>query len=105
MAFVFRGEKPLETSKVNPIVGPGSYHFDIQRENNIPKAFVPFGSMEPKSKEITNHPTALVGPGSYNIEAQHSGEKIIVSSDTEDIKILEISRPHPVFKSGVARFN
>jgi hypothetical protein len=60
--------------------------------------------MEPKSKEPTSNPTSLVGPGSYNIDVQHSGEKIIVSSETEDIKILEISRPHPVFKSGVERF-
>jgi hypothetical protein len=57
--------------------------------------------MEPKSKEPASNPTSLVGPGSYNIDVQHSGEKIIVSSETEDIKILEISRPHPVFKSGV----
>ena len=60
--------------------------------------------MEPKAKEITSQATSLVGPGSYNIDVQHSGEKIIVSSETEDIKILEISRPHPVFKSGVVRF-
>jgi hypothetical protein len=60
--------------------------------------------MEPKSKEPASNPTSLVGPGSYNIDVQHSGEKIIVSSETEDIKILEISRPHPVFKSGVERF-
>ena len=45
-----------------------------------------------------------MGPGSYNLDTQHNGEKIIVSSETEDIKILEISRPHPVFKSGVTRF-
>ena len=59
--------------------------------------------MEPKTRE-PNQTASLVGPGSYNIEAQHNGEKIIVSSETEDIKILEISRPHPVFKSGVNRF-
>jgi hypothetical protein len=88
MAFVFRGDKPSETVRINAVVGPGSYNFDIQRENKIPKAFVPFGSMEPKSREVTNQPTALIGPGSYNIDVQHSGEKIIVSSETEDIKIL-----------------
>lgn len=45
MAFVFRGEKPQPTAKINQVVGPGSYNFDVQRENKIPKAFVPFGSM------------------------------------------------------------
>lgn len=60
----------------------------MQRENKIPKAYVPFGSMEPKSKDPPNPATSLVGPGSYNIDIQHSGEKIIVSSETEDIKIL-----------------
>lgn len=60
--------------------------------------------MEPKIREIGAPATALVGPGSYNIDIQRSGEKIIVSSETEDIKILEISRPNPVFKSGVVRF-
>jgi hypothetical protein len=61
--------------------------------------------MEPKFRESSTNNMAMVGPGSYNIDVQHSGEKIIVSSETEDIKILEISRPHPVFKSGVARFS
>lgn len=61
--------------------------------------------MEPKLKETPSQVSGMVGPGSYNIDVQHSGEKIIVSSETEDIKILEISRPHPVFKSGVARFS
>ena len=45
MAFVFRGEKPHPTAKINQVVGPGTYNFDVQRENKIPKAFVPFGSM------------------------------------------------------------
>lgn len=76
----------------------------MQRENKIPKAYVPFGSMEPRIRDMASHATALVGPGSYNLDIQRSGEKIIVSSETEDIKILEISRPHPVFKSGVVRF-
>lgn len=45
----------------------------MQRENKIPKAYVPFGSMEPKSKDPPNPATSLVGPGSYNIDIQHSG--------------------------------
>ena len=83
----------------------GSYNFEVHHENKIPKAYVPFGSMEPKFREASHNLASVVGPGSYNIVLQHSGEKIIVSSETEDIKILEISRPHPVFKSGVNRFN
>jgi hypothetical protein len=31
MAFVFRGEKVVSTIKANPVVGPGSYNFDVQR--------------------------------------------------------------------------
>ena len=49
---------------------------------------MPFGSMEPKFREASNSIASVVGPGSYNIDLQHSGEKIIVSSETEDIKIL-----------------
>jgi hypothetical protein len=29
MAFVFRGEKTQQ--KANPVVGPGSYNFEVQR--------------------------------------------------------------------------
>ena len=71
----------------------------------IPKAFVPFGTMETRSKDNNYKLSALPGPGSYNIGENQNGEKIVVSSETEDIKILEISRPHPVFKSGVNRFS
>lgn len=44
--------------------------------------------MEPKLRESSHSMASVVGPGSYNIDVQHSGEKIIVSSETEDIKIL-----------------
>jgi len=45
----------------------------VQRENKIPKAYVPFGSMEPKVKDIASTATGVVGPGSYNIDIQRSG--------------------------------
>lgn len=60
--------------------------------------------METRNKDNNYKMSALPGPGSYNISDNQNGEKIVVSSETEDIKILEISRPHPVFKSGTERF-
>ena len=85
-------------------VGPGTYEYQIEHENKIPKAFVPFGSMETRSKDNAYRDASLPGPGTYNIADNQNGEKIVVSSETEDIKILEISRPNPVFKSGTQRF-
>lgn len=60
--------------------------------------------METRSKDFVNRNANLPGPGTYNIGENQNGEKIVVSSETEDIKILEISRPNPVFKSGTQRF-
>lgn len=70
----------------------------------IVRPLAPFGSMESKAKEVLPKNANYPGPGSYNIGETQNGEKIVVSSDTEDIKILEISRPHPVFKSSTDRF-
>ena len=61
--------------------------------------------METRSKDNAYRDASLPGPGTYNIADNQNGEKIVVSSETEDIKILEISQPNPVFKSGTQRFS
>ena len=104
MAFVCRGERKTDLSRPMYQVGPGTYEVEVQRDNKIPKAFVPFGTMETRSKDNSYKEANLPGPASYNIVDNQNGEKIVVSSETEDIKILEISRPNPVFKSGTKRF-
>ena len=105
MAFVCRAERKTDLAKPRSLVGPGTYEAEVQRESKIPKAFVPFGSMETRSKDVSYKEANLPGPGSYNISDNQNGEKIVVSSETEDIKILEISHPNPVFKSGTQRFS
>lgn len=54
----------------------------------IVRPLAPFGSMESKAKEVLPKNANYPGPGSYNIGETQNGEKIVVSSDTEDIKIL-----------------
>ena len=77
------GRKQKQPSSRTRLVSPypGSYNFAVERDNKIPKAYVPFGSMEPKTRDAPQAAT-LVGPGSYNLDTQHNGEKIIVSSET-----------------------
>lgn len=79
MAFIFRSENKLEQhKKTAEQVGPGSYNLNVApRQSKIPKAYVPFGSMEPKNKDnalnLGQNSTALVGPGSYNLDVQRTG--------------------------------
>ena len=44
--------------------------------------------MEPKSKDTKYINQLTPGVGTYNLEPHQNGEKIVVSSETEDIKIL-----------------
>lgn len=53
----------------------------------MPKAYVPFGSMEPRIKE-PKVKEGTPGPGEYEIQKQNTSERVVVSSATEDIRIL-----------------
>lgn len=50
MAFVFREERKYVQPKPNREVGPGTYELSPEKESKMPKAFVPFGTMEPRIK-------------------------------------------------------
>jgi hypothetical protein len=43
--------------------------------------------------------------GEYELQMQNSGERVVVSSATEDIRILEVAKPLSIFKSTTKRFN
>lgn len=45
----------------------------VEKESKIPKAFVPFGSMEPRLKDINYKEMNLPGPGSYNVVENQTG--------------------------------
>lgn len=80
MAFVFRGQRKTDHSKPVHNAGPGSYELDVMKQSKIPKAFVPFGTMQTRTKDNNYKISALPGPGSYNISDNQNGEKIVVSS-------------------------
>lgn len=73
MAFVCRAERKTDLAKTSNMVGPGAYESEVQRDNKIPKAFVPFGSMETRSKDVSYKEANLPGPGSYNISDNQNG--------------------------------
>lgn len=73
MAFVCRGERKMDLAKTQHNVGPGSYELNIEKEMKIPKAFVPFGTMETRSKDNSFKLSSLPGPGTYNIADNQNG--------------------------------
>ncbi|CAK85883.1 unnamed protein product (macronuclear) [Paramecium tetraurelia] len=101
MAFVFRSEvKPAYIPKTEN-VGPGQYEHNQESESK--QNLYPFNSTVQKS---TNHNqiTKGPGPGTYNLQGSFETQKVIFSSDEQEIKILEVPKPISVFRSSTLRF-
>ncbi|CAD8183151.1 unnamed protein product [Paramecium pentaurelia] len=101
MAFVYRSEiKPSYIPKTEN-VGPGQYEYnqDSEQKSNL----FPFNSTVqkcPNQNQLTKGP----GPGSYNLQGSFETQKVIFSSDEQEIKILEMPKPISVFRSSTLRF-
>lgn len=90
MAFVFQKEREFDRfhSAVPEHLGPGSYvgHQDF----TVPSYNTQLGIRKPVIEKNLTIQDPSPGPGTYNIQSTIANEKIVASSDTEDIKILEI---------------
>lgn len=98
MAFVYRAaSQPPEKNGI----GPGSYNFqDIIQSKPI--GYAPFESTVerfPKEKTIKKKEFYIPGPGAYNISQDLVSEKILVSNNQNDMKIIEVPKESSVFKS------
>ncbi|KRX01964.1 hypothetical protein PPERSA_07609 [Pseudocohnilembus persalinus] len=106
MAFVYQSErKPTHiqkpTTDVN--VGPGAY-YQYDYKEDIIENLASFNTNAPREQRMNKDQLLVPGPGAYNIAQNNLNEKIVRSSNNEDIKIIEVPNPQSQFKSQSKRF-
>ncbi|CAD8091736.1 unnamed protein product [Paramecium primaurelia] len=102
MAFVYQAQRDLNQllTSVPTNVGPGSYGY--QKKKLIKQSVAPFNSQSSRLNPLKN--SSFPGPGSYSLNFANAGQKVLLSSNQSELKILEIHKQQSVFASKCKRF-
>ena len=103
MAFVYKSEKKWQGIGTSDNLGPGTYIGPV--DHKVQKNVTPFNTTTSRlEKKPIKKENTTPGPGSYEIIKDPQSEKVLVSTMNQELKIVEVPKPHSIFRSTTSRF-